>query len=294
MERDFVGYGKNPPQVTWPHNARIAVSLVVNYEEGSEQSFPDGDGVSESVNEIPYSLGPIRDLAAESIYEYGSRVGFWRLMKMFQENDVKTTFYACALALEKNLEAAQEITRAGHEVCSHGNRWEEHFRLDPEQEKQAIERAITSLERTTGQRPLGWYCRYGPSVNTRRLLVEEGGFLYDSDAYNDDLPYYVNVSDHKHLVIPYTLDVNDFKFWNAPGFVTPNQFFNYLKGTFDQLYREGATNPTMMSVGLHLRIVGRPARAAALDQFIKYAKGLPGVWFARRIDIARWWLEHYE
>lgn len=293
MERDFVGYGNNPPQVVWPSNARIAVSLVVNYEEGSEQSFPDGDGVSESVNEIPYPPGPLRDLAVESIYEYGSRVGFWRLMNIFRENDVKTTFYACALALEKNLEAAQAITRAGHEVCSHGNRWEEHFRLDEEQEQRAIQQAIASLERTTGQRPLGWYCRYGPSVNTRRLLVEEGGFLYDSDAYNDDLPYYVAVSGRKHLVIPYTLDANDFKFWNTPGFVTPNQFFEYLKETFDQLYLEGASNSTMMSVGLHLRIVGRPARAAALDRFIKYAKGRPGVWFARRIDIARWWLEHY-
>ncbi|MDH3601893.1 MAG: allantoinase PuuE [Candidatus Tectomicrobia bacterium] len=293
MERDFVGYGKHPPGVVWPNNARIAVSLVVNYEEGSERSFPDGDGVSESVNEIPYPPGPLRDLAVESIYEYGSRVGFWRLMTIFQDNDVKVTFYACAQALEKNPEAAQEITRAGHEVCSHGNRWEEHFRLEPEQERQAIRQAIVSLERTTGQRPLGWYCRYGPSVNTRRLLVEEGGFLYDSDAYNDDLPYFVTVSGQPHLVIPYTLDANDFKFWNAPGFVTPNQFFEYLKETFDQLYREGASNPTMMSVGLHLRIVGRPARAAALDRFIKYAKGLPGVWFTRRIDIARWWLEHY-
>lgn len=293
MQRDLVGYGRNPPKVVWPDDARVALSLVVNYEEGSERSFPDGDGVSEAVSEIPYPLGPIRDLAVESLYEYGSRVGFWRLMDIFRDNEVPVTFFACAEALEKNVEAAREIPKAGHEVCSHGNRWEEHFRLDRDQERVAIQRAIQSLQLTTGERPLGWYCRYGPSVHTRELLVEEGGFLYDSDAYNDELPYFVSVQGKNHLVIPYALDANDFKFWTSPGFVTPNHFFEYLKETLDQLYKEGTTNPKMMSVGLHLRIVGRPARAAALDRFIQYARSLPGVWFARRIDIARWWLEHY-
>lgn len=293
MERDLIGYGKNIPRVQWPNNARIAISLVVNYEEGSEKSFPDGDGVSETIGEVSFPMGPIRDLANESMYEYGSRAGFWRLMNIFDENGVKVTFYACALALEKHPEAAREITRAGHEVCSHGYRWEDHFRLNLEEEREHIRMAIESLRRTTGERPLGWYCRYGPSAHTRELLVEEGGFLYDSDTYNDDLPYFVQVKGKRHLVIPYTLDVNDFKFWATPGFVTPNHFYEYMKEAFDRLYYEGATYPKMMSIGLHLRIVGRPARAGALDRFIKYAKGHPGVWFARRIDIAKWWIEHY-
>ena len=290
--RDFVGYGPKPPDPHWPGGARVAVQLVINYEEGSEYNNADGDGRTElGLAEAPGGRVPAgqRDLAFETMYEYGSRVGFWRLMDILRERQVPATIFGCALALERNPAAAEAIVAAGFDVCCHGYRWEEHFRLSAEAEQERIAMAIESLVRTTGERPLGWYCRYGPSENTRRLLVQEGGFLYDSDAYNDELPYWVTVQGQPHLVVPYTMDANDGKFASPSGFATPAQFENYLKSTFDQLYREGQRTPKLMSIGLHARISGRPARAHALAAFLDHALGHDRVWWCRRIDVARHW-----
>ncbi len=231
----------------------------------------------------------MRDLNAESIYEFDSRVGFWRLLRLFAEFRLPVTVFACALALERNPAAAAAIVAAGHDICCHGWRWEKHWLLTEDQERAHIARAVESLQRTTGSRPLGWYCRTGPSVNTRRLLVEEGGFLYDSDAYNDELPYYADVAGQRHLVVPYTMDVNDSKFANPAGFASGGDFLQYLRDSFDCLYREGATQPAMMSVGLHMRLAGRPGRAEALRSFLTYISGFADIWVCRRIDIARHW-----
>jgi allantoinase len=293
--RDLIGYGRNPPDPKWPGDARLAVQFVMNYEEGSEYSIPDGDGFSEtalSESQSPVPQGT-RDLTVESVYEYGSRVGFWRIMDLFAERELPFTVFACALALERNPEAARAIADAGVDACCHGWRWVKHWLLDEEEERRHIRMAVASLQRTLGQRPLGWYCRSAPGVNTRRLVVEEGGFLYDSDAYNDELPYWVDVGGRAHLVIPYTNDVNDSKFSNPAGFGSGHDFFAYLKDTFDVLYREGAVRPRMMSVGLHMRLAGRPGRAAALARFLDYVGEHDRVWVCRRLDIARHWYEHH-
>ncbi|MFC3705034.1 allantoinase PuuE [Devosia honganensis] len=294
-ERDLVGYGATPPNPNWPNNARLALNFVLNYEEGSEYSIGDGDGLSDSsLVEMPGS--PVargeRDLAAESMFEYGSRVGFWRLMRIFAERDMPMTIYACALALERNRAAADAILSAGHDICCHGWRWVEHFKLTEAEERAHIRRAIDSLKRIFGERPLGWYCRYGPSVNTRRLLLEEGGFLYDSDSYNDELPYYVTVMSRPHLVIPYTLANNDVKY-SSSNFGTGEDFFVYLKESFDLLYEEGRTAPKMMNVGMHMRLLGHPGRASGLIRFIDYVTSKPDVWICKRIDLARHWLDHH-
>ena len=294
--RDLTGYGARPPQAAWPNGARIAVQIVMNYEEGSEYSIPDGDPTSEMyLTEVPgATVGPgKRDLIVESVYEYGSRAGFWRLMRMFADNALPVTVFGAALALERNPEAARAIVAAGHEVCSHGWRWIGFQDMPIEEERAQMARAVASIERTIGQRPLGWYCRYAPSENTRRLVVEEGGFLYDSDAYNDDLPYWVRVDSKPHLVIPYTLDANDMKFSVAPGFTAPSGYFEYLKDAFEVLYAEGKTTPKMMSIGLHTRLAGRPGRAAALARFLDHIARREDVWIARRVDIARHWIEHH-
>lgn len=291
--RDFVGYADRPPQPDWPGKARLALNLVLNYEEGSEYSILEGDdrvevGLAEAVGgRVPQGQ---RDLAFESLYEYGSRVGVWRLLQIFREREMPITVFGCALALERNPRVAEAIVEAGYDVCCHGWRWIEHFRLSEDEERDQIARAVASLQRTTGQRPLGWYCRYGPSANTRRLLVEEGGFLYDSDAYNDELPYWAEVTGRAHLVVPYTMDANDGKFCQPAGFSTGEDFFDYLKATFDQLYAEGADSPKMMSVGLHSRISGRPARANGLARFLDYVLKHDRIWICRRLDIARHWI----
>jgi putative urate catabolism protein len=294
--RELIGYDAHPPHAAWPGGARIAVQIVLNYEEGSEYSIPDGDGFSETyLSEVPgASLGPgKRDLIVESIYEYGSRAGFWRLMRMFADRGIHVTIFGAALALERNPEAARAIAAAGHEVCSHGWRWVGFSDMPLEEERAQMHRAVASLTASIGERPLGWYCRYAPSENTRKLVVEDGGFLYDSDAYNDDLPYWTQVDGKPHLVIPYTLDANDMKFSVAPGFSAPSGFFEYLKDAFDVLYAEGAKTPKMMSVGLHTRLAGRPGRAAALGRFLDYVGEHQDVWVARRVDIARHWIEHF-
>jgi putative urate catabolism protein len=290
-ERDFVGYGANPPDPKWPNGARLALNFVINYEEGSEASVPQGDGYSESgLIESPTSPVPRgeRDLAAESMFEYGSRVGFWRLMRLFAERGLPLTVFGCALALERNPAAAQAIAEAGHDVCCHGWRWIEHYKLGETEEREHIRRAVASLQATVGERPLGWYCRYGPSVNTRRLLVEEGGFIYDSDTYNDELPYWVNVGGKPHLLVPYTLTNNDTRF--ARGFIANGgQFFHYLRDAFELLREEGAKQPKMMSVGLHMRLTGHPARASGLRRFLDHVAACDDVWLCRRVDIARHW-----
>lgn len=292
--RDFVGYGERPPVVQWPGGAQLAINFVVNYEEGAENRFEDGVGRRESVGEAPSPVPvdpPQRDLANESMFEYGSRAGVWRLLRLFGTHGIPVTFFAAARAIERNPAVGRAITSGGHDICAHGNRWTEHFLMDREAERLEIERAVTSITDNTGQAPTGWYCRYGPSINTRSLVVSSGHFLYDSDAYNDDLPYYVRVGDRPWLVIPYALDTNDIQFWRGH-MATGTHFAEYLRGAFDVLYAEGTQLPRLMSVGLHCRIVGRPARAHGLEQFITYAKGHKGVWFATRSEIARHWLAH--
>ena len=289
--RDLVGYGRTTPHPRWPAGARLAINFVVNYEEGSERSFPDGDGASEAhgteVSASPVPAGT-RDLAAESMFEYGSRAGWWRLVRLFEARGLPFTVFGCSLALERNPQAAQWIRDSGTDVCAHGRRWAEHFRMGEAEERREIREAVASLTRTTGRPPGGWYCRYGPSPNTRRLLVEHGGFEYDSDAYNDDLPYWTHVGASAHLVVPYTQVNNDIKL--ARGTIgTGAQFLDMLRDAFDLLYREGETAPRMMSVGLHCRIVGHPARAAALARFLDHVAAHERVWIAPRIDIARHW-----
>lgn len=293
--RDLIGYGAHPPHPKWPGDARLALQLVMNYEEGGELSVLHGDDSAESfLHEVvgTPSLKAARALSVESVYEYGSRAGFWRLMRIFAERDIKITVYAVGMALERNPEAAAAIVAAGHEVASHGWRWIDYQFMSEEEERAHMRRAVDSLTKVTGSRPLGWYTgRVSP--NTRRLVVEEGGFLYDSDAYNDDLPYWVAVSGKRHLVIPYTFDNNDMKFGTAQGFNTGDDFWRYLKDAFDVFYAEGATAPKMMSVGLHMRLTGRPGRIAALARFLDYVLEHDRVWICRRIDIARHWIQHH-
>lgn len=289
VRRDFRGYGASPPDPKWPGGARIAVNFVMNYEEGSELSYPDGDGVSEwgVSDSAGQGAGGGRDLAAEGMFEYGSRVGFWRLMRLFRERGLPLTVFGCALALERNPEAAAAIREAGLDVCCHGWRWVKHFQMPEEEEREHIRRAVASLERTVGHRPDGWYCRYGPGVNTRRLLVEEGGFLYDSDSYADELPWWVTVEGRGHLVVPYSLTHNDGKFTGNLG--TADDWFAFMRDGFDMLYAEGAEAPKMMSIGLHMRMIGHPARAAGLARLLDHIAGRDRVWVTRRIDIARHW-----
>lgn len=286
MDRDYVGYGDEPPVFDWPGGNRLAISLVVNYEEGSEYTLTDGGDRQETLGEWGVKEFPpgVRNLANESFFEYGSRVGVWRMLDLFDRHEVKVTFGVCAVALERNPAAAKAIVAAGHEVTAHGYRWEEHFTMERAFERERIALAIESIRATTGVRPQGWYCRTAPSMNTRALLVEEGGFVYDSDAYNDDVPYFVEVDGRRHVVVPYTGDVNDSHAWAGPGF--ESDFVTYLKDSFDVMYEESRRWPRMMSVGLHLRMAGRPGRIKAVDEFIRYAKSRPGVWFASRLEIA--------
>ena len=293
ISRDFIGYGMNVPKIKWPNNARLALTFAINYEAGSERAVGFGDQGAETFGEFPaYGAPPKRDLAIESIFEYETRVAIWRILRTFEKYKIKTTFFAAAKTLETNPEAAKEIVRRGHEICSHGYRWIEHFTLTRDEEREVIRKAVASIEKTTGQRPVGWYCRE-PSENTIELLVEEGEFLYDSDVYNDDLPHYVKVGGKNFLLIPYTPDINDFHYFSNR-FSNSEEFYQYLKDSFDLMYEEGRTQPKMMNVGLHVRISGRPGRTVAVERFLKYVKAKPKVWVARRIDIAKWWQDHYE
>lgn len=292
LERDFAGYGRRPPKIEWPHQARIVINFVVNYEEGAERNVLDGYPTSDSFGGMVFSLPEgQRDFYSESSYEFGSRVGVWRLLRVFAKHGIHVTFYACGLALERNPELGPALAELGHEPCSHGYRFGEHYHMSEMEERMEIRSAIAAIQRCVGERPVGWYCRYGPSERTRRLLVEEGGFIYDSLPYNDELPYYVRVQDKPWLVIPYAADTNDASYRSTIG--TPEQFYQYLVAAFDQHYEEGAEVPRMMSVGLHSTLSGRAARATAIDRFIAYAKEHDRVWIARRDEIARFWLDRY-
>jgi peptidoglycan/xylan/chitin deacetylase (PgdA/CDA1 family) len=293
--RDFIGYGANPPHPEWPGQAKLALNFVLNFEESSEYSIGLGDGRSETaLTEVGLPRVPVgeRDLASESMYEYGSRVGFWRIYRLFTERKLPLTLFGCALALENNPAVAEAVAGANWDVCCHGWRWVEHYRLSEDEERENIARAVKSLEKSLGARPLGWYCRYGPSVATRRLLIEHGGFLYDSDAYNDELPYWHEGPHSPHLIVPYTLTNNDAKLLYG-GLASAESLFAIIKNAVDLLRAEGESAPKMMSVGMHARILGHPARAAALAGFLDYVAGLDDVWICRREDIARHWISRF-
>jgi putative urate catabolism protein len=293
--RDLVGYGPNPPRVRWPGGARIALQFVLNYEEGAENSILHGDAASEAFLSEIVAAQPIpgmRHISMESLYEYGSRSGVWRLLRLFAKYDVPLTVFGVAMAMERNPAAVEAFLAAGHEIASHGWRWINYQHVPLETEREHMQRAIEVHRRLTGERPLGWYTGR-TSPNTRRLVVEEGGFVYDADDYSDDLPFYDASHGRPQLVVPYTLDANDMRFATPQGFNSGEQFFQYLKDGFDALYDEGRTAPKMMSVGLHCRLVGRPGRIRALERFLKYVTAKPKVWCARRIEIARHWLKHH-
>ena len=294
LARDFVGYGPCPPDAAWPGGARVAVNFVLNYEEGSEYSLADGDGRSETtLTEVASPRVPegARDLSAESMYEYGSRAGVWRVARQFIARDLPLTVFGCALALERNPLVAAMIVERDWDVCCHGNRWIEHYLLEPAEERRSIHEAIRSVTRSVGKRPEGWYCRYAPSEHTRRFLVEAGGFLYDSDSYADDLPFWVRVESRSHLVIPYSLVTNDVKILS--GGLSGTDFFELLRDAFDVLREEGATSPRMMSVGMHPRLLGHPARIGGLSRFLDYVGKDGGAWICRRSDIVRHWMERF-
>ena len=292
--RDMVGYGAQPPNANWPNHARIAVQFVINYEEGAENNILHGDAGSETfLSEIIGAASyPDRHMSMESLYEYGSRAGFWRLHRLFNEFAMPVTVYGVAMALQRNPDVVEAILKSDWEIASHGLRWIDYQFISEEVERAHMAEAIEIHKQVTGERPLGWYTGRD-SPNTRRLVNEYGGFLYDSDSYADDLPYWCEDFESPHLVVPYTLDVNDMRFAAPQGFNAGDQFLNYLTDTFDELYAEGAETPKMMSVGLHCRIVGKPGRAAALRKFLTYISDKPDVWVCRRIDIARHWHAHH-
>jgi putative urate catabolism protein len=293
--RDLRGYGANPPDPGWPGGARIALQFVLNYEEGGENCVLHGDAASETfLSEIAGARAyeGARHMSMESLYEYGSRAGVWRLLRIFERRNLPLTVFAVAMALVRNPEAAAAFRAAGHEIASHGWRWIDYQFVDEGVEREHLARAVETIAKLTGERPLGWYTGRD-SPNTRRLVVEHGGFLYDADSYADDLPYWVKVGGRDHLVVPYTLDCNDMRFATTAGFATGDDFFAHLRDAFDQLYREGERAPKMMSVGLHCRLAGRPARAAALERFLDHVQRHDRVWICRRVEIARHWIAEH-
>ena len=293
--RDLIGYGRRPPRVTWPGGARVAVSFVLNYEEGGERSVADGDAHCETYL-VPDIVGvaprPQRNAFVEDAFEYGSRVGFWRLMQLFEERGLPFTCWAVGLALSRNPDAGRAMAEAGHEVASHSWRWIDYAGMPEDRERDDIRKAVRTITDIVGTPPLGWYTGRS-SANTRRLVLEETATLYESDSYNDDLPYWTTVAGNPRLVVPYALDTNDFKFAMNPGWMSGEDFFAYLKAAFDQLYREGARSPKMMSIGLHPRLSGRPARAHAVARFMDHVQNHTDVWICRRVEIARHWMTHH-
>ena len=290
----MVGYGSKELKVSWPNNARIAVQIVLNYEEGAESCILNGDKNSEAFLSEIIGAQPIkgRNVNIESLYEYGSRAGFWRLHKLFQEKKIPITIFGVGMALEKNPEICKAIKDAGYEVASHGWRWIDYQNIKKSEEKKHMKLAIQTHKKIFGERPNGWYTgRCSP--NTRDLVIEDGGFLYDSDSYSDDLPYWETRDKKKQLIIPYTLDNNDMRFATNQGFNTGDHFFTYLKDSFDALYEEGKTNPKMMSVGLHCRLIGKPGRIQSLKKFLDYILKREDVWICKRIDIAKHWIKNY-
>lgn len=293
--RDMIGYGRNAPDPRWPGDARLAISFVLNYEEGGEMNILHGDAASEAyLAEIPGvpALPGARNLPVEGIYEFGSRAGFWRLHRMFTERNIPLTVYAVTMAMERNPEAVAAMVEAGWEIASHGYRWIDYSGMPIEEERAHLARTLEVHRRMTGERPLGWYCgRF--SANTRTLIAEEGGFLYDSDDYSDELPFWTKVAGKPYLILPYGLDANDFRYALPQGFNSGDQFYTYCKDSFDFLYAEGGTAPRMLSIGLHCRISGRPGRAAALARFLDYVGGHRHVWITTRVEIARHWRAHF-
>jgi len=290
-ERDFCGYGAEPPDPRWPGNARVALSFVVNYEEGAEYSLLNGDDRPETilseVGAAPPVLG-VRDLNMESMYDYGARAGVWRVLRAFREREVVPTVYAVGLALQRNPRVGEVVAAAGCDVVAHGWRWIDYAGVDEATEREHIRQCVDVIAATTGRRPVGWYTGR-PSLNTRRLVVEEGGFHYDCDAYADDLPYWVTVGKRAHLIVPHSFDNNDSRMARNQDLPTPEMFFQYLRSAFDALYAEGAKAPKMMTVSLHCRLIGRPGRIGGLTQFIDYVRRHDRVWLCRRGDIASHW-----
>ena len=292
--RNLIGYGSKSKKIKWPNNARIAVQIVLNYEEGAENSILHGDKYSETFLSEIIGAKPIkgRHINMESLYDYGSRSGFWRLHKIFQDKKIPITIFGVGMALERNPEICKAIKESDYEVASHGWRWIDYQDIGKSKERRHMKLAIKTIKKIFGKRPFGWYTgRCSP--NTRDLVFEDGGFLYDSDSYSDDLPYWEIRKNKKQLIIPYTLDNNDMRFATNQGFNTGEHFFNYLKDSFDALYEEGKTNPKMMSVGLHCRLIGRPGRIQSLKKFLDYVKKHQDVWICKRIDIAKHWIENY-
>ncbi len=293
--RDMVGYGRNPPNPGWPGGARLALQMVINYEEGGENTILNGDPGSEAfLSEIigAQPLMGVRNMNMESIYEYGSRAGFWRLWRLFRRFDMPITVYAVGMALERNPDAAAAMNEAGWEIATHGLRWIDYQYMGIEAERHHLEETIRIHKAVTGERPLGFYIGRN-SPNSLKLCAEEGGFLYCADSYADDLPYWVTVEGKRQLIVPYTLDANDMRFATAQGFNSADQFFAYLRDSFDVLYAEGEEAPKMMSVGLHCRLTGRPGRLKGLERFLEHVRKHDKVWITRRVDIARHWHAHH-
>jgi putative urate catabolism protein len=292
--RDLVGYGEKGKKISWPNNAKLALQIVLNYEEGGENSVLNGDKYSETFLSEIIGAKAIkgRHISMESIYEYGSRSGFWRLDKLFKEKKIPITIFGVGLALKQNPDVCHAIKNGDYEIAAHGYRWIDYQDVKKTVEKKHMQQAIKTIKDIFGSRPLGWYTgRCSP--NTRDLVFDDGGFLYDSDSYSDDLPYWEYRGKKKQLIIPYTLDNNDMRFATNQGFNTGDHFYNYLKDSFDALYEEGKTNPKMMSVGLHCRLIGRPGRIQSLKKFLDYVLKFEDIWICKRIDIAKHWIKNY-
>jgi len=292
--RNMIGYGSKEPKVVWPNNAKLALQIVLNYEEGGENNVLHGDKHSETFLSEIIGAQAFKDrhINMESMYEYGSRRGFWRLHKLFKEKKIPITIFGVAMALERNPEVCEAIKNGNYEIACHGWRWIDYQNVKKSTEKKDMKLAIKTIKKIFGKRPLGWYTgRCSP--NTRDLVFEDGKFLYDSDSYSDDLPYWEYKKNKKQLIIPYTLDNNDMRFATNQGFNSGDQFYTYLKDSFDTLYEEGKTNPKMMSVGLHCRLIGRPGRIQSLKKFLDYALKFNDVWICKRIDIAKHWIKNY-
>ena len=294
ISRNLVGYGSKGKKISWPNNSKLALQFVLNYEEGGENSVLNGDKYSETFLSEIIGAKAIqgRHISMESIYEYGSKVGFWRLNNLFKEKKIPVTIFGVGLALKQNPEVCDAIKNGDYEIAAHGYRWIDYQNIKKSIEKNHMQKAIKTIKDIFGSRPLGWYTgRCSP--NTRDLVFEDGGFLYDSDSYSDDLPYWEKRGKKKQLIIPYTLDNNDMRFATNQGFNTGDHFYNYLKDSFDALYEEGKTNPKMMSVGLHCRLIGRPGRIQSLKKFIDYVLKFDDIWICKRIDIAKHWIKNY-
>ena len=292
--RNMIGYGSKQIKVVWPNNAKLALQIVLNYEEGAENCILHGDKYSETFLSEIIGAKPIkgRHINMESFYEYGSRRGFWRLHNLFTEKKIPITIFGVAMALKRNPDICEAIKNGNYEIASHGWRWIDYQNVKKSVEKKHMQLAIKTIKKIFGKRPLGWYTgRCSP--NTRDIVIKEGGFLYDSDSYSDDLPYWEYKKNKKQLIIPYTLDNNDMRFATKQGFNSGDQFYTYLKDSFDTLYEEGKTNPKMMSIGLHCRLIGRPGRIQSLKKFLDYVLKFNDVWICKRIDIAKHWIKNY-